>query len=154
MISWERKCKQMRWLVEHKICPCYSPSFVLFSLYHSFIPPRTNPDKRHWLLQCCGRERREAPRKGAGTRTGKLLSFFPYSLRKCRFGFSSDVSGKENPPFFPHSAYGQSDRSPEHEVSVGLRGLDPSTTAFEGFEWYHGLDYQVYWWKLNVLYHN
>jgi hypothetical protein len=23
MISWERKCKQMRWLVEHKICPCF-----------------------------------------------------------------------------------------------------------------------------------
>jgi hypothetical protein len=22
MISWERKCKQMRWLVEHEICPC------------------------------------------------------------------------------------------------------------------------------------
>jgi hypothetical protein len=22
MISWEQKCKKMRWLVEHEICPC------------------------------------------------------------------------------------------------------------------------------------
>jgi hypothetical protein len=30
VISWERKCKQMRWLVEHEICPCYGEVLLIF----------------------------------------------------------------------------------------------------------------------------
>jgi hypothetical protein len=51
--------------------------------------------------------------------------------------FSHFFRGNRTPEFSSHSAYGRLDRSPEHEVSAGLIGLDPSTVAPEGFEWYH-----------------
>ena len=42
MIGWERKCKQMRWLVEHQICPCWLEAvmqliIILGKIYHSYF---------------------------------------------------------------------------------------------------------------------
>ena len=84
-----------------------------------------------------GRKRGRPPGEGGG-RTGKnLLSLFALLLEQDTFGFFLIFFGETEPPnflFTPHTA-GQIDHL-STKSQPALTGLDPSTVAPEGFEWY------------------
>ena len=85
--------------------------------------------------------------KAAGARGGgggredrekKLLSLFTLLLQQDTLGLFLIFFGETEPPNFlltPHTA-GQIDHLSTKSQPV-LTGLDPSTVAPEGFEWYH-----------------
>ena len=81
----------------------------------------------------------EAPRGGGpGGQEKNLLSLFTLLLQQDTLGLFLNFFGEIEPPnflFTPHTA-GQIDHLSTKSQPV-LTGLDPSTVAPEGFEWYH-----------------
>ena len=86
-----------------------------------------------------GRKKGEAPGGGGpGGQEKNLLSLFALLLQQDTSGFLLIFFGETEPPnflFTPHTA-GQIDHLSTKSQPV-LTGLDPSTVAPEGFEWYH-----------------
>ena len=75
--------------------------------------------------------------EGPGGQEKKLLSLFALILEQDTLGFFLIFFGETEPPnflFTPHTA-GQIDHLSTKSQPV-LTGLDPSTVAPEGFEWY------------------
>ena len=73
-----------------------------------------------------------------GPREKNLLSLFALLLEQDNLPFFLNFFGETEPPNFrltPHTA-GQIDYLSTKSQPV-LAGLDPSTIAPEGFEWYH-----------------
>ena len=93
-------------------------------------------------MTACGWEGRGGrgggPRgRGAGGQEKNLLSLFALLLEQDTFGFFLIFFGETEPPnflFTPHTA-GQIDHL-STKSQPALTGLDPSTVAPEGFEWY------------------
>jgi hypothetical protein len=85
-----------------------------------------------------GEEEGGGPRgRGAGRTGKKLLSLFALLLEQDTLGFFPIFFGETEPPnflFTPHMA-GQIDHL-STKSQPALTGLDPSTVAPEGFEWY------------------
>ena len=85
-----------------------------------------------------GEEEGGGPRgRGAGRTGKKFTKSFCFALRARRFRlFSHFCRGNRTPEFLPtpHTA-GQIDHLSTKSQPV-LTGLDPSTAAPEGFEWY------------------
>jgi hypothetical protein len=86
-----------------------------------------------------GREEEGGGPRGSGAgRKNNLLSLFALLLEQDTSGFFLIFFGETEPPnflFTPHTT-GQIDRLSTKSQPV-LTGLDPSTVAPEGFEWYH-----------------
>jgi hypothetical protein len=86
-----------------------------------------------------GRKKGEAPGEGGREdRKKNLLSLFALLLEQDTLGFFLIFFGETEPPNFrltPHTA-GQIDHLSTKSQPV-LTGLDPSTVAPEGCEWYH-----------------
>ena len=85
-----------------------------------------------------GRKEGEAPGWGPGGQGKNLLSLFALLLEQDTLGVFLIFFGETEPPNFrltPHTT-GQIDHLSTKSQPV-LTGLDPSTVAPEGFEWYH-----------------
>ena len=86
-------------------------------------------------MTACGGKGAE---EGKGPRENNLLSLFALLLEQDTLPFFLIFFGETEPPNFrltPHTA-GQIDYLSTKSQPV-LAGLDPSTIAPEGFEWYH-----------------
>ena len=95
------------------------------------------------MTACCGKAAGAigggGPRgRGAGRTGKKLVSLFTLLLQQDTLALFLIFFGETEPPnflFTPHTA-GQIDHLSTKSQPV-LTGLDPSTIAPEGFEWYH-----------------
>jgi hypothetical protein len=93
------------------------------------------------MTACGGKAAKEegpAERGREEKKTNFLLSLFPLLFEQDTLGFFRIFFGETEPPNFrltPHRA-GQIDYLSTKSQPV-LPGLDPSTIAPEGFEWYH-----------------
>jgi hypothetical protein len=89
-------------------------------------------------MTACGWEGRGERREGGREDRKNLLSLFALLLEQDTSGFLLIFFGETEPPnflFTPHTT-GQIDYLSTKSQPV-LTGLDPSTVAPEGFEWYH-----------------
>ena len=110
----------------------------IFSSYHGW---RMRGRLRIWQRAGgkAGEEEGEGGPRGRGAgRTGKnLLSLFALLLEQDTLGFFLIFFGETEPPnflFTPHTADQIDHLSTKSQPA--LTGLDPSTVAPEGFEWY------------------